>query len=124
MVEISAHQTILLISDILGHADEARSRSVNMGTTATIDEPNVSLTGRVEVERRRVASNGRVKLKLSLFGTRVDRCGICQSQYRDEQHASMGSQCQHVFHEHCLRQWLTRSKTCPLCRINMDSGNP
>ncbi|THH31052.1 hypothetical protein EUX98_g3135 [Antrodiella citrinella] len=32
--------------------------------------------GRVEMQRRRVLRDGRVKLKLALLGTVVDRCGI------------------------------------------------
>ncbi|KAF9446475.1 hypothetical protein P691DRAFT_673505, partial [Macrolepiota fuliginosa MF-IS2] len=81
------------------------------------------LTGRVEVERRRVTSDGRLKLKLSVLGVAVNQCGICISQFKENQHASMSSLCRHVFHENCLRQWLVRSRTCPLCRISLNSGN-
>lgn len=119
-----ARQTSLLIADILGPVDEARTgNNVNMDTTSNTEEPNVPLTGRVEVERRRVTQDGRVKLKISVFGMTVNQCGICISQFRDGQRASMGSLCQHIFHENCLGQWLARSRTCPLCRISLDSGN-
>lgn len=30
--------------------------------------------------------------------------------------------CQHFFHEECLEQWLRRSKTCPLCRKDLEEA--
>lgn len=126
-----ACQTLLLISDFLGSANEARVRvdnrhddiDVNLGTNSTFDGSDMLFTGRVEVQRRRVTSDGRVKLKMSVLGVSVNRCGICISQFREGQHASLNPLCRHVFHENCLRQWLVRSRTCPLCRISLDSGN-
>lgn len=38
-------------------------------------------------------------------------CGICFEPVSD-----MHSACNHFFHKHCLKQWLLKSKTCPLCR--------
>ena len=26
------------------------------------------------------------------------------------------TECNHVYHEHCLAQWLKRSNECPMCR--------
>jgi len=133
---VNACQTSLLISDFLGSANEARGRIdnsddyydddstwIDVGEDSTFDEPDVLFTGCVEVQRRRVTSDGRIKLKMSVLGVTVNRCGICISQFRGGQHASMNSLCRHVFHENCLRQWLARSRTCPLCRISLDSGN-
>lgn len=67
--------------------------------------------------------DGRVKLKLSLFGMAVDRCGICLSQFKEGESAALASStCRHVFHERCLTRWLARNQTCPLCRVPLDSG--
>eukprot|EP01059_Diplonema_ambulator_P032747 TRINITY_DN6577_c2_g1_i1.p1 TRINITY_DN6577_c2_g1~~TRINITY_DN6577_c2_g1_i1.p1 ORF type:complete len:499 (+),score=146.63 TRINITY_DN6577_c2_g1_i1:24-1499(+) len=30
--------------------------------------------------------------------------------------------CSHMFHRHCLRQWLERQTTCPYCRQSIDSA--
>lgn len=100
-------------SDILGHADETRFRNVNMGTISTIDEPDVSLTRRVEVERRRVASNGRVKLKQSLFEMEADRCRIGRWKYRVKQ-----VWVQNAIHDIACGNGSLRGE-----RINLDSRN-
>ncbi|KAI0040303.1 hypothetical protein FA95DRAFT_1566516 [Auriscalpium vulgare] len=96
------YESLLIVSDILGSAVPPRRSS-----------PPV---GRVEVARRRVTKDGRVKLKLTLLGVAVDRCAICQCQFKDKESAALGTACQHGFHERCLRSWLARNQTCPLCR--------
>lgn len=30
-------------------------------------------------------------------------------------------QCQHIFHSACLREWLARADTCPICRSNISN---
>ncbi|TFK79766.1 hypothetical protein K466DRAFT_505043, partial [Polyporus arcularius HHB13444] len=82
----------------------------------------VPFTGTVEVKRRRVLKDGRVKLKLSLLGVPVDRCGACLSQFRKEERAALTPVCKHTFHEVCLRRWLRTARVCPICRtaLSMD----
>jgi hypothetical protein len=55
-----------------------------------------SLAGRIDVERRRVTKDGRVKLKMSLLGVAVDRCGICLSQFKGGEWAALGERCRHA----------------------------
>lgn len=81
---------------------------------------NISLLGCIEVLRRRETKEGKVKVKLSLCGVAVDRCGICLSQFKEAQRAALTSLCQHAFHDRCLQSWLARSRTCPLCRVPLD----
>ena len=45
--------------------------------------------------RRRVLKDGRVKLKLSLLGVSVDRCGVCMSQFRRDERAALTPECKH-----------------------------
>ena len=52
--------------------------------------------GCVEVVRRRVTRNGRVKLKLVLLGATVDRCVMCATQFRDCESAALSPRCQHA----------------------------
>jgi len=77
---------------------------------------NGAQLGRIQVVRRRVTRNGRVKLKLVLLGTTVDRCAMCTTQFRDTESAALGTRCHHAFHERCGGTWLSRGDpTCPIC---------
>lgn len=61
----------------------------------TLDEQ--PLIGRIEVERRRVMKDGRVKVKLTLLGVDIDKCGICLTQFKDEELAALAPICQHSY---------------------------
>jgi len=56
-------------------------------------------------------------------------CSVCLSEFKEgdivacstchEHNADGGSgqhQCRHIFHEACIRSWLKRSNSCPLCK--------
>ena len=75
-----------MVGDIIGDA-------ISPSSPPRIPSPPV---GSIEVVRRRVMKDGRVKLKLSLLGISVDRCGICLSQFKDQEAANLGSTCQHA----------------------------
>ncbi|KAL6302377.1 hypothetical protein BKA93DRAFT_737019 [Sparassis latifolia] len=111
----------LLVADVLGPGSPSPSTSEPAQPVAPPANANARpaspFVGRVEEERRRVLKNGTVKVKFSLLGVVVDKCGICLSQFRVEELAVLGATCQHAFHERCLRRWLATSRTCPICRI-------
>jgi len=86
---VKFRQTLLLISEFLGLADAAGVSNVNMGSNANADGSNMSLTGRVEVQRRRITTDGHIKLKMNMFGTPVSQRKICISQLKEDQHGSM-----------------------------------
>ncbi|EED81167.1 predicted protein [Postia placenta Mad-698-R] len=60
---------------------------------APVSDP--PLIGVVEIERRRVLKDGRTKLKISLLGVVVEKCGICLSQFKEGETAALGPDCQH-----------------------------
>ncbi|PVF92303.1 hypothetical protein CPB86DRAFT_744441 [Serendipita vermifera] len=77
----------------------------------------------VEIINRRKNKEGKAKLKLAVAGTRVDKCGICLTQFRGEERAAL-TDCRHCFHELCLQRWMTRVTLCPLCRVELRSEAP
>ncbi|GAX25535.1 hypothetical protein FisN_28Hh003 [Fistulifera solaris] len=47
-----------------------------------------------------------------------DECSICFEVFRPEEIVSWSPEpnCQHVFHHHCIKEWLLQKKECPFCR--------
>ena len=72
----STYDDLVTLSSLIGPAADPSSGNDN---TRALEELPVAF---VEVERRRVLTDGRVKLKLSLMGVAVDRCGVCLSQFK------------------------------------------
>ena len=45
----------------------------------------------------------------------IDTCAICYSEY--EENKKIGKlQCGHLFHVDCIKNWLSRKNSCPMCR--------
>ncbi|KAG8898249.1 Ubiquitin-conjugating enzyme 13, partial [Tulasnella sp. 403] len=45
-----------------------------------------------------------------------ERCPICLDDYEEKDHVMGIPDCDHYFHESCLKQWLETANTCPYCR--------
>ena len=43
------------------------------------------------------------------------RCAICLGIMKHNDPITI-TKCKHKFHSACLKEWLTRSKSCPICR--------
>ncbi|KAA8542744.1 hypothetical protein F0562_023896 [Nyssa sinensis] len=52
----------------------------------------------------------------SHFPTEVEwKCSICQEEYEADN--EMGKlDCGHFYHTHCIKQWLAKKNTCPICK--------
>jgi hypothetical protein len=46
-------------------------------------------------------------------------CSICITELGKDGQFWRIKKCGHVFHEHCLKQWLKYNKICPLDRANL-----
>jgi len=116
----SDYDALLLVQEFVGPAARNLVSNVNVSSP-----PAASATlGKIAIERRRVTKDGRVKLKMTLLGVMVDKCGICLSQFKDGEQAALGPECHHGFHKNCLRTWLATSPTCPMCRIPLGVNDP
>lgn len=56
-----------------------------------------------------------VKAKISI----EEKCTICLCEY-DQYDNVRRLPCMHLFHIECVDKWLTQSKRCPICRIDID----
>lgn len=58
-----------------------------------------------------------IKVILDFMSQQVERCAICLED-REEGEVQT-THCGHTFHRGCLREWMRRSSTCPLCRAQL-----
>ncbi|KIJ59923.1 hypothetical protein HYDPIDRAFT_170492 [Hydnomerulius pinastri MD-312] len=87
----SDYDALLLISDFIGPANP---QPPSANSHAALLSPY--FIGNVELERRRVTKDGRVKLKMTLLGVSVDKCAICMSQFKEGDRSILGAQCKHA----------------------------
>ncbi|KAF8680348.1 Ring finger domain [Rhizoctonia solani] len=100
------YEQLLAVGEVLGPAHPP------------VPRPDFDLNvGLIEIQRRRVMKDGRVKLKLSLMGVGVDKCGICLTQFKNNESAVL-LPCLHSFHTNCIMSWFVRqdAPACPHCR--------
>ena len=49
-----------------------------------------------------------------------ENCCICYSDYEEDiQNEPVILKCSHIFHDNCIKEWLKKSGTCPICRSNI-----
>ncbi|KAF4564808.1 hypothetical protein EYR40_010979 [Pleurotus pulmonarius] len=114
------YDALLLVSEFVGPAHIGSA----LPSRSNLYEDSCVLQGRVEVDRRRITRMGKRKLKLSLLGVGVERCAICLSQFKEAEHASLISKCQHSFHARCIGTWASQgTRTCPICRTKLDGSD-
>jgi E3 ubiquitin-protein ligase RNF115/126 len=69
------------------------------------------------------AEKGRQPSPVLLLSFETAECSICLEIYRpgDTICVSKAAECDHVFHQACVSEWLTKHDQCPLCRIDLKS---
>jgi hypothetical protein len=55
------------------------------------------------------------------FLRQAPECAICMDEFRMDDNLPLLQMpgCDHVFHSQCLRKWIDRNSTCPLCRTSI-----
>lgn len=52
-----------------------------------------------------------------IFVDNIHECPICRENFTPNDIYS--TSCSHIFHKSCLLRWMSRSKTCPMCRVQL-----
>ncbi|WWC72444.1 uncharacterized protein I206_106406 [Kwoniella pini CBS 10737] len=107
LMEIDSFEGYQRISDFLG---PSKSQAASLNALSNL------LTGLIQIDSRRTTPQGKIKLKLSLLGLRVSKCGICLSQFKLNERAIMLPMCNHSGHESCARRWFREKGNCWVCR--------
>ncbi|KAL9933420.1 hypothetical protein V8E36_007596 [Tilletia maclaganii] len=107
------YEDLTAISEFLGPARSTKPSAAELAALSV---------GHVELERRRVNAEGRVKQKLSVAGVRVDRCGICLTQFRVGEECCIYP-CWHIYHRKCAATVLLTSRVCPTCRKDIATAD-
>ena len=48
----------------------------------------------------------------------INDCSICLEEYKINEKI-MILNCNHIYHERCIKMWLDQNDTCPICRENI-----
>jgi hypothetical protein len=48
-----------------------------------------------------------------------ETCPICLDTLHNHEQTGLLVACAHVFHSHCIQEWMKNSKQCPMCRTNI-----
>ena len=60
------------------------------------------------------------RMNSDCVGALDEGCSICFDDFEETDSDWARLPCSHVFHYHCIAQWLERSRTCPLCRLDVN----
>ncbi|XP_059654804.1 E3 ubiquitin ligase BIG BROTHER-related-like [Cornus florida] len=67
------------------------------------------------------ASESSIQALDKLKSSPDDLCTICLENFSDGD-LSTRMPCSHIYHEHCIVQWLNTNHSCPVCRFEMPTN--
>ena len=111
----TARQLLSVLSESLSMGDEADMMSF------------LDLMVEVEVEQPKSKSKSKsnqLNLKLETE-TKITQgwCSIGLEEFIEEDICRRLVNCTHLFHNHCVSQWLQKQPSCPLCRTKIKIQN-
>ncbi|CAH8381978.1 unnamed protein product [Eruca vesicaria subsp. sativa] len=59
------------------------------------------------------------EVKTRKIGRGALECAVCLNEFEDDETLRLLPKCDHVFHPHCIGEWLQGHVTCPVCRTNL-----
>lgn len=54
----------------------------------------------------------------------MNECAICLEGMDENRHGLVNTPCDHKFHAECYVAWISRSKSCPVCRESIEAPGP
>ncbi|QCE13155.1 RING-H2 finger protein ATL79-like [Vigna unguiculata] len=72
---------------------------------------------------QRCPTFGFSEMKELSVGNAAEECAVCLVEFEDSDTVKLLPLCQHVFHQHCIDQWLPSRLTCPICRQKLISDD-
>jgi hypothetical protein len=96
-----------------------------------LNDPNYLQTNVENVSPGAILERNRIKFtvieKQNPHEYMGDCCSICLFDYnhvndveQEQQQEIIKTKCNHIFHLNCLSNWVNQSKTCPICRNEME----
>jgi len=101
----------------------ARRRAMLDGGVGSFLETDFAESVRVEHESHKAAASVSVealRYRKPTADEVAQKCSICFDDFVEEDTVvSMPCSSRHVFHERCVKEWLSRDDSCPLCRSSL-----
>lgn len=118
------------LSEALG-GNPTKTKSISSSSSSSSKQPQCSIFALwwigLESSVRSVKQSVRsVKESVrSVISTSKPECSICLQQYEEGETISWAKNedCNHMYHEECIVEWLSKHDECPLCRTNLLEGD-
>jgi len=110
------NNTIIIESGLVYLFNVVISSVVVIGVLSGCCKVGAMLRKRInEYQQSRILTNYLLSHQADEEGT-GEACSICMDLFTSTQTNSI-LQCNHKFHSQCIREWLEKELTCPLCRL-------
>ncbi|KAM7268704.1 hypothetical protein ACFE04_010870 [Oxalis oulophora] len=89
------------------------------------DDDNTLPAGLDEYDLRSLPRLRYAEVKGSDWGNQVaNSCSICLEDYMDDDMLCLLPRCDHYFHMKCVKIWLEKTASCPICRCRPVNMSP
>jgi hypothetical protein len=121
-------QTMDCVRSLIEHKESSRTafnarNTENVMEDVSLDDDANTNTSSNTASSDIDAEKGQKPSPVLLLSFENAECSICLETYRpgDTICVSKAAECDHIFHQACVSEWLTKHDHCPLCRIDLMS---